>query len=226
MMHLFKYYFKQFKEIKTFRGWDYSDKAKFMAITNIIILALAMSFPANNWLQSIFTLFFLVSISYFTYEGIKLILSKFFHNYSYRKRHVVMDEVDQMSSEEFTELLVHLLKHQGYRVNMTPRQEEFGADLTLRKGNDVIVVQAKRQSSKVGVWSINEVVSSTGYYRANKKWIITNSYFTNGAIKQAQQHGVILHNREYLLKLLKEYNNPGTRNKKSRSSDSPLLDKK
>lgn len=119
-----------------------------------------------------------------------------------------MSEIDQMSGVEFEELLYHLLGQQGYYVKLTPKSGDFGADLILRKGNDLIVVQAKRYSDNIGVTAINEVVGAAGYYKANKKWVVTNRYYTNAAIVQGHKNRVKLFDRNDLLLMLSAYNTP------------------
>nr|WP_255639633.1 restriction endonuclease [Aquibacillus saliphilus] len=116
-----------------------------------------------------------------------------------------------MTKDEFKELLYHLFAQQGYHVNLTPKSG--GADLLLRKGNNVIVVYTMRKSENIDASTIKEVVGATGFYKANKKWIVTNRYYRSDAIVQANTNKVKLINRDDLLLMLKDYHRPGIKKK-------------
>ena len=63
-----------------------------------------------------------------------------------------MAEIDAMSGEEFEQFLLHHFRDRGWDVLVTPKTNDFGADL---KGTDdmglQVVVQAKRWSGAVDV---------------------------------------------------------------------------
>ena len=61
-----------------------------------------------------------------------------------RLRQSGIREIDQMDGMEFEEYLGALFSGRGYDVKYTPVSGDYGADLILKKGQDVIVVQAKR----------------------------------------------------------------------------------
>ncbi|WP_431798933.1 restriction endonuclease [Halobacillus andaensis] len=209
---VFRYYFKQCKKLHKFEHWAFKDKIKFIGITNLIFVAIASLFPSSELLTLTFTFFFLFSVFYTIYHLIKLTILKvtkyFPHQYFNTKKELLIKEVDKMDGVQFEELLFHLFQQQGFLVKITPKSNDFGADLILRKGNDLIVVQAKRYSENIGISAINEVVGAAGYYNANKKWVVTNRYFTNAAAIQAYKNKVKLFDRDNLLLMLKEYNTP------------------
>ncbi|MBM7570713.1 restriction endonuclease [Aquibacillus albus] len=146
-------------------------------------------------------------------------LSKAGHAFSNSLNHqegnFVIDEVDQMSESEFKELLYHLFKQQGYLVNLPPKSDNLDADLVLRKGKDVIIVQAKRNTANVGVSAINAVVGANGYDNATNKWVVTNRYYTKAAINQAHKNKVKLFNRDDFLIMLKDYRAPKSKWRKA-----------
>lgn len=117
-----------------------------------------------------------------------------------------MAEIDLMSGIQFEKVLSHLFESEGYDVKLTPKSRDYGADLVLRKKSDVIVVQAKRSSNKIGIPAVNEIVGASGYYNANHKWVITNQFYTNAAMVQAHKNKVMLLDRDDLLLMLRQYN--------------------
>lgn len=114
-------------------------------------------------------------------------------------------DIDQMSGIEFEHYLVALFRQNGYRVKLTPASNDFGADVIL-EGNERIVIQAKRYSSKVGIKAVQEISSAKGYYNAQEAWVITNSYFTSQAIKLAQATDVRLVDRNNFVDLILKTN--------------------
>lgn len=123
-----------------------------------------------------------------------------------------MKEIDLMTGLQFKKILSHLFESEGYDVKLTPRSGDHGADLVLRKGSDIIVVQAKRYSNNIGISAVNEIVGASGYNKANKRWVITNQFYTKAAIVQAHKNKVKLLNRDDLILMLRRYNkNSGKR---------------
>lgn len=114
-------------------------------------------------------------------------------------------EIDKMDGIQFEHYLKLLFKSYGYKVEVTRAAGDYGADLILMKDKK-IVVQAKRYSKNVGISAIQEVVGSKAHYQADEAWVITNSDFTEAAIKLAQSNGVKLINREKLIELILQLN--------------------
>lgn len=56
-------------------------------------------------------------------------------------------EIDKMDGIQFEHYLGELFKKQGYKVVVTSAAGDYGADLVLEKGQNKIVVQAKRYQS-------------------------------------------------------------------------------
>lgn len=110
--------------------------------------------------------------------------------------------VDKLTGEEFEEYLFNLFKNLGYEVELTPASNDYGADLILTKGNEKIVVQAKRYSAPVGISAVQEVIGAKNYYKANKCMVVTNNYFTPNAIELAKSNDVELWDRDILIKMI------------------------
>ncbi|WP_406944157.1 restriction endonuclease [Halobacillus sp. SY10] len=164
-------------------------------------------FPTDGIIYLSFLLFFLYSVIYLAFLVIKIILKKY-NNLSNNSNQLndLMEEIDSMSGIQFETVLSHLFRSEGYDVKRTPKSRDYGADLVLRKGSDVIVVQAKRSSNHIGISAVNEIVGASGYYKANKKWVITNQFYTNAAIVQAHKNKVKLLDRDDLILMLRHYN--------------------
>ncbi|WP_077622978.1 hypothetical protein [Sediminibacillus massiliensis] len=80
MVIIFKYYIKQFRNLKRFPSWKYFDKAAFLAITNLLVVAIALSAPSIKLLDLIFSIFFLTSLSYFSYLTCRILAAKLFND--------------------------------------------------------------------------------------------------------------------------------------------------
>jgi restriction system protein len=119
-----------------------------------------------------------------------------------------IEDVDKMSGHEFEHFLAPVFRSQGYHVEVTSPSGDFGGDLVLKKRKEKSVVKAKRygEDKKVGVDAINEVVGAAGYYNATKKMVITNRYYTDAAKITAKRNGVILLDRDDLIRMINQYN--------------------
>ncbi|MDX8047600.1 restriction endonuclease [Gracilibacillus sp. S3-1-1] len=124
----------------------------------------------------------------------------------YRLKRSGIEEIDEMSGNKFEEYLLILLKDRGYKVKLTPKTGDYGADLILVTTNKKIVIQAKRYKKNVGVRAVQEIVSAQKYYKADECWVITNSFFTNQAIKLAHSNYVRLIDRLELMDWMIKYN--------------------
>ena len=113
-------------------------------------------------------------------------------------RQKTIHEIDTMTGEQFEELLKAHFEKKGYRVNLTAKTNDYGADLILRKNKEITVVQAKRYKNKVGNKAVQEIVSAKPYYKADKAMVITNSFYTKNAINLARANEVVLWNRNKL----------------------------
>lgn len=112
-------------------------------------------------------------------------------------------EIDSMNGETFEYFLQAHFEKMGYKVKMTPKSSDYGADLILIKDDIKTVVQAKRYKGKVGVAAIQQAYASMGYYKASRCMVITNSYYTSQARTLAKKNGVILWDRETLIRKFK-----------------------
>nr|WP_242067639.1 restriction endonuclease [Lysinibacillus sphaericus] len=119
------------------------------------------------------------------------------------RKNISIKRIDVMDGWEFEHYLGDLYKKKGYKTKVTSGSRDFGADLVLKKRGKKIVVQAKRYNRNVGVKAVQEVHSSIKYYKADEGWVVTNSYFTEPAIKLAKSTEIKLIDRDDLIKLVK-----------------------
>lgn len=114
------------------------------------------------------------------------------------------NEIKNMSGKNFELFLYKLFKSIGYNVTLTPSSNDQGADLILRKEEQIIAVQAKRYSKPVGNRAVQEIVAAIPYYGATEGWVITTSSYTNSAINLANANNIRLIGWNGLIKLIKQ----------------------
>lgn len=116
-----------------------------------------------------------------------------------------LSKIDKMSGIEFEQFLKEHFKAQGYSVTLTPDTGDYGADLVLRRGKEMTLVQAKkRYSDHVGIKSVQEVYGAKRVYA--KKYsvkeeniycmVVTNSFFTKAAKELGEANDVELWDRD------------------------------
>ena len=128
-----------------------------------------------------------------------ILTGKAFGKKYYRKSK--LGQIDKMTGKEFETYLASRFEMHGYKVQLTPNSNDYGADLILKKRRKKTVVQAKRYKGKVGNAAVQEVVASKAYYKAQCAMVITNSYFSKNAINLAKANNVILIDRNNVTRL-------------------------
>lgn len=112
------------------------------------------------------------------------------------------DMVDLMTGEEFEEYLKARFEACGCRVRLTPRSQDYGADLVVRLGGSVMLVQAKKKKGgSIGIEAVQQIVAAKAVYRKAKPAklaVITNQRFTANARNLADANGVELWERQDL----------------------------
>jgi restriction system protein len=72
----------------------------------------------------------------------------------------------------------------------------------LQRGDEKIVVQAKRYQGTVGIKAVQEAVGAIKQYNCDRAMVVTNSYFSQEARTLANANGVKLWDRNELAKRL------------------------
>lgn len=105
-----------------------------------------------------------------------------------------------MDGVRFERFLAAHFRRLGYKVEFTENSHDYGADLIITKFHKTTVVQAKRYEKNVGLSAVQEAVASRSYYDADAAMVVTNSYFTSGALSLAARNNVILWDRDLMKK--------------------------
>lgn len=124
-------------------------------------------------------------------------------------------QVDRMSGEEFERYLKCHFERLGYKVEMTPKSHDYGADLVMSKDRERIVIQAKRYKESVGIKAVQEIIGAIQYYKADKGYVVTNSKsFTKSAIELANNTSIELWARKDIIDKfnIKDYDSEGADN--------------
>jgi|GEM_PF-2810342 hypothetical protein len=104
---------------------------------------------------------------------------------------------------QFEEFLAQQFEYGGFKVTLTPKSRDQGADLiTENEDGFITVIQAKKYDGIVSNSAIQEIVAAKAYYNADLAMVITTGYFSKSAIDLAEANAVILMDRD---KLLSEY---------------------
>lgn len=112
-----------------------------------------------------------------------------------REEELQKQEIEYLNIEtgfEFEEYVAKLYGKLGYKVEVTKKSKDQGADIIAYKNNMKYVIQAKFYSNPVGNKAVQEVVAAIGMYKANKGIVVTNSSFTPSAIELAKANQIEL----------------------------------
>lgn len=115
-----------------------------------------------------------------------------------------MEYIDTLSGFEFEDYLEELFTELGYTAKELPYSNDYGADLIISKGFNEIVIQAKNYSTNVGNKAVQEVIAAKSYYKCDIGMVITNSYYTQNAVKTAEASEIILIDRDGLERIIDE----------------------
>lgn len=108
----------------------------------------------------------------------------------YLKKHP--EKLYELSPRKFEELVASILKDLGFDVELTQATRDGGRDIIAHVRNAVCSylthIECKRYApdNKVGVGIVREVLGVHHIRKATKSIIVTTSFFSNDAIKEAQ----------------------------------------
>jgi len=123
-----------------------------------------------------------------------------------RSLNVTMQQVDAMNPYNFEKLLGMIYEAQGYRVEVTPKSGDQGADVILERAGERVVLQAKLYGQPVGNHAVQEVNSAKNHYRCHRAIVVSNNTFTRAAMELARTNNVELVDRLQLGNMLDEFN--------------------
>lgn len=111
---------------------------------------------------------------------------------------------DNMDGVQFEKFCAELLIKNGYEdITMTIGSGDQGIDIIAYKDQIKIGIQCKCYSSDIGNGAVQEVYAGKTFYKCHLGIVMTNKRFTDSAIKLAECNGVILWDRDMILKFIK-----------------------
>lgn len=130
---------------------------------------------------------------------------------SYLKKHP--EKLYDLTPRKFEELIASILEDLGFEVKLTKKTRDGGSDIIASIKNSVtsflILVECKKYSpdNKVGVGIIREVAGVHSSKEPSKSIIVTTSFFTKDAQKEAAHYKDKLDLKDYnnLKEWLKQY---------------------
>ena len=117
-----------------------------------------------------------------------------------------MTQIDRLSGTEFELMLKNVFECLGYKVELTKKSHDYGADLVVSKNKNKALVQAKCYGKTVGVKAVQEIIASRKHYGINDVIVATNNYFSKDAQVLASENDVMLFDRDMLFDFIKKYN--------------------
>jgi len=159
--------------------------------------------------STVYIMLVILIVGFASFHLFKLIYNRIEENkYHSKLASSGIRDIDKMDGLQFEFYLRALFKELGYKTMVTKGSNDFGADLIIKKNNKTIVIQAKRYKYKrnVGIDAVQQIYTAIPYYKANKGWIITNSYYTKNAKKLASVCGIKLFDRKKLVQFIDEIN--------------------
>jgi len=106
-----------------------------------------------------------------------------------------------MDGYQFEEFLAKMFESAGFKVILTPKSKDQGADLIVEDKYGRTVIQAKKYEGIVSNSAVQEVVAAKQYYKANGAMVITTGRFSQSAFELAEANDVALWDREKLIEI-------------------------
>lgn len=110
-----------------------------------------------------------------------------------------LEDVDTMEGHDFEYYCAELLHRNGFtKIEVTPGSNDQGVDIVAWKDGFSYAIQCKRYNNKLGNKPVQEVVAGRAVYGCSRAAVMTNNYFTDGAIEAAYANDVVLWDRDDL----------------------------
>lgn len=103
-------------------------------------------------------------------------------------KRITVEEIEHLDGFQFEEFY----RKAGYKVHITKKSGDQGADLIVEKNGVSTAIQTKKYAGHVGNSAIQEVVAAMKYYDCDKTMVITTGKFTKSAYELAGRNGVQL----------------------------------
>ena len=117
--------------------------------------------------------------------------------------------IDLMDGHDFEFWCANALRDIGFEdVEVTPGSGDQGVDILAAKDGLRYAIQCKRYTSDLGNAPVQEVHAGKYFYRCHVAAVISNRYFTPGAVELASATGVLLWDRDWIFHYLQTKQNP------------------
>lgn len=125
------------------------------------------------------------------------------------KNNVDSTYFDDLEGLEFENWCANLLRNNGFiNVEVTRASGDQGVDILAEKGEIKYAIQCKCYSSDLGNSPVQEVHAGKTMYNCHVGVVMTNRHFTSGAKELAKATGVLLWDREKLLQMMSNQEEP------------------
>ena len=105
---------------------------------------------------------------------------------------------------DFEYFCADLLKYDGFsHISVTKGSNDQGVDIIAYKDGQKCAIQCKRYNNTLGNKPVQEVNTGRAIYGCSRAIVLTNNYFTKGAIEASSATGVILWDRRKLDALIR-----------------------
>ena len=118
---------------------------------------------------------------------------------SRRLRFGCLEGIDEMEGHTFEYWCADYLEKRGFsHVEVTQGAGDFGVDIIAWDRDVKYAIQCKRCAGPVGNKAVQEVYTGMRMYECDEAAVLTNSTFTEGAKRTAEQTDVQLWDRQWL----------------------------
>jgi len=129
---------------------------------------------------------------------------KYFHTENSMKKKWTEIDFDKTDGEEFEYFCAGLLRDNGFiDVELTKKTGDLGVDILAKKEEITYAIQCKCHASNIGNQAIRDVYSGKECYHCMVGAVMTNRFFTKAAIKLAQEHNILLWDRDRIFQMIK-----------------------
>lgn len=122
-----------------------------------------------------------------------------------RLKALQLADVDSMTGANFENYVAILLRHRGFKAQVTRASNDFGVDIVAEKNKLKYAIQVKRYSKSVSRRAVSDAVGGKSYYKCNASMVVTNNFFTAGARELARSAKCELIDRNQLAEWIMDY---------------------
>ncbi len=118
---------------------------------------------------------------------------------------ITLSQVDSMNGIDFEHYVSMLLQSKGFNSTVTKGSNDYGVDIVAFSGDSKYAIQVKRYENNVSRKAVSDAVAGIRIYECNKAMVVTNSFFTKGAIELANSNSCVLIDRTELSNWIYEF---------------------